>query len=66
MTPATISLVSALVREVGVPIARDIAGLFRAKGRADLADATEAALGRSDADLDDVIATARREQSGQA
>lgn len=65
MDPATITLISSLVREVGVPIARDIAGLFRAKGRDDLAAATEAALSRSDADLADVLATARREQTRQ-
>lgn len=66
MDPATVALISALVREVGVPVARLIASAVRRSGHPQVADALEAeaaaALGRSDVTLGDVVADARREQ----
>ena len=61
MDPATVALIASVIRE-GVPAIIQIASIFRREGRADVAQAIEDALRRSDATLDDVIATARREQ----
>ena len=61
MDPATIALIASLIRE-GVPTIIQIASIFRREGRPDIAEAIEESLRRSDATLDDVIATARREQ----
>ncbi len=61
MDPASIALIASVIRE-GVPAILQIAGIFRREGHPDLAQAIEDSLRRSDATLDDVIATARREQ----
>jgi hypothetical protein len=61
MDPASVALIASVIRE-GIPAIIQIAGIFRREGRPDIADAIEDSLKRSDATLDDVIATARREQ----
>ncbi len=61
MDPATIALIASIIRE-GVPAIIQIANIFRQSGRPDIAQAIEDTLVRSDATLDTVIATARREQ----
>lgn len=61
MDPATVALIASVIRE-GIPAIIQIAAIFRREGRADIAEAIEDSLRRSDATLDEVIAIARREQ----
>lgn len=61
MDPATIALITSLVREVGIPVVTKIVTGLRRDGHATMADAIEK-LAASDATLDSVIETAKREQ----